>query len=71
MKWKDCGCPCVSHKRENCPNPDSKKVEAYKKRKAEQDVERNTKRHQDPSKSTENVEQGFIPFADNLADQIK
>ena len=30
-RWKDCGCECVNHRRENCPNPDPAKAEAYKK----------------------------------------
>ena len=70
-RWKDCGCPCVSHKKENCPNPDPKKVEAYKKRKAELNAERDTRRRQDlPGRTDNNTEQGFIAFARNFTNQV-
>ena len=49
---------------ENCPNPDSAKIEAYKKRKAEQDQDRNARRRQ------EAIERGFLTFTQETTDQI-
>ena len=68
-RWKDCGCDCVNHRRENCPNPDPAKAEAYKKRKAEQDQDRNTKRYQDFPKQAA-TERGFLTFTQGFTDQI-
>ena len=68
-RWKDCGCDCVNHRRENCPRPDPVKVEAFKKRKAEQEQDRNTKRRQDLPKPTRS-EQGYLAFTQGFTDQI-
>ena len=68
-KWRPCGCDCSTHKKENCPHPDSAKVKAYKKRKTEQDQERNVKRLQEKPKQEE-VEQGFLTFTQEFTDQI-
>ena len=68
-RWKDCGCDCVNHRRENCPNPDPAKAEAYKKRKAEQDQDRYTKHRQDfPEQAA--TERGFLTFTQGFTDQI-
>ena len=73
-KWKDCGCPCTKHKRENCPNPDPAKMEAFRKRKAEQDDSRDTRRRQDlPPPSARNqggTERGYIAYSRSFTDQL-
>ena len=35
--WEQCSCPCTTHSRESCPNPDPAKKEAFRKRKAARD----------------------------------
>ena len=54
--------------RENCPNPDSAKIEAYKKRKAEQDQDRNARRRQEIPKQAA-IERGFLTFTQEPTDQ--
>ena len=44
--WEQCSCPCTTHSRESCPNPDPDKKEAFKKRKVARDENRDGKRQQ-------------------------
>ena len=63
-KWKDCGCECVNHRKEKCPNPDLIKVKAHKRRKAEQDQNRHTKHRKNSPK------QGFLTYTQGSTNQI-
>ena len=73
-KWKDCGCPCTKHKRENCPNPDPAKVEAYRKRKAELEAERDTRRRTDfpaPQNGAQGgTERGYLAYARDFTENL-
>ena len=44
--WEQCKCPCTTHARESCPNPDATKKEAYRKRKAEIESNKQRKRQE-------------------------
>ena len=53
--WEQCSCPCTTHSRESCPNPDQAKKEAFRKRKAARDENKDGKRQE--------TEQGGITAA--------
>ena len=63
-KWVDCGCPCSTHTRDKCPNPDKKKVEAFKKRKADQ--QRKTEEDDKKSRQAAQTERGFYGYMQKL-----
>ena len=64
----------TKHKRETCPNPNPAKVEAFRKRKAEQDDSGDTRRRQDlPPPSARNhggTERGYIAYSRGFTDQL-
>ena len=77
LKYKECNCECTKHTRENCPNPDPAKVAAFKKRKAEADVNRENghRRRQDQpgagaAGGSGGAERGFLAYANNFTEQL-
>ena len=44
--WEQCSCPCTTHSRESCPNPNPAKKEAFRKRKAARDENNDGKRQE-------------------------
>ena len=71
-RWRDCGCPCVNHTRDNCPKPVPALVAAYKKRKAEwKDNDANKKRNQEgASKETQQTDKGYLGYARAFTEKL-
>ena len=74
-KWKDCGCPCTTHRRENCPNPVQELKEEYfkerEKRKAENTSQSDPKRRAGGTDGSQGAaDRGYITFAKNYSSTI-
>ena len=71
QKWKDCGCPCVNHSRENCPNPVPALKEAFRKRKAEQkENEANKKKTSETASTSNQADRGYMCYARDFTQRL-
>ena len=67
--WEQCSCPCTTHSRESCPNPDPAKKEAFRKRKAARDENRDGKR-QETEQGGATAGRSYLTFSTGFTEKL-